>query len=67
MVTNVSHDIDNILYSRASKSSISSSSSHSQVYATDWLQQEKEQHHQEQQEKILQEINELEKILEGMP
>jgi hypothetical protein len=37
MVNNVSHDIDNILYSRAAKSSISSSSGHSHSEYSDWL------------------------------
>lgn len=48
MVMNVGHEIDHIIYSRSSKSSISSSGNSNVEYA-DWLAQEKEQEHIQQQ------------------
>lgn len=67
MVNNLSHDIDNIIYSRASKSNLSSSSGgRSNIEYSDWLEQDKEEQHHKQQQLILQEINSLEKFLEDL-
>ena len=67
MVNNLSHDIDNIIYSRASKSNLSSSSGgNSNIEYSDWLEQDKEKQHHKQQQLILQEIDSLEKLLEDL-
>ena len=65
-IKTLTREVENILESRSSKSSLSSNSLFDQVESMDWLLHDRSEAFTKDQEKIEVEIRELEKILEDI-